>query len=139
MGRIYLVAEADAGDRASWPGPDRFRPITRDGWKQARELAATLRGRQVSWIVASPWLRCRQTLVPLAEELGLDVDEHRSLAESMPVERILNLLAELPDTTVVCTHADVVRNLVALYGTPAADTPIGPWELEVAAALPGTA
>ena len=61
MRRIYIVAEADAGDRESWPGPDRLRPITRDGWRQARAVAEHMRGRRPGSIVASPWLRCRQT------------------------------------------------------------------------------
>jgi phosphohistidine phosphatase SixA len=129
--RIYLVAEADAGDRESWPGPDRFRPITRDGWKQARELAARLRDQRVSRAIASPWLRCRQTLMPLADELGIDVDEHRALAEAEPVERVLTLLAQMPDTTtVVCTHADLVREILNRRGVSHEPGEIGPWVLE---------
>ncbi len=128
---IYLVAEADAGDRDSWDGPDRLRPITRDGWKQAREVAARLRDLPVSRAVASPWLRCRQTLMPLADALGIDVDESRCLAEAEPVERVLLLLAEMPEaTTVICTHADLVRQLLAHRGVDAAPGEIGPWLLE---------
>lgn len=127
---IFLVSEADAGDRDSWPGPDRLRPITRDGWRQARAVAARLREQRVTRVVASPWLRCRQTLMPLAAELGIDVDEHRALSEAEPVERILTLLAEMPETTVVCTHTDLVRQLLERRGVVQAPGEIGPWLLE---------
>ncbi len=128
---IFLVAEADAGDRETWPGPDRLRPITRDGWRQARAVAAELRDRPVARVLASPWLRCRQTLMPLADELGLDVDEDRALAEAEPVERVLRLLSEMPEaTTVICTHADLVRQLLQHRGMVAQPGEIGPWLLE---------
>jgi phosphohistidine phosphatase SixA len=127
---IFLVAEADAGDRESWPGPDRLRPITRDGWRQARAVAAQLRDRHVARVVASPWLRCRQTVMPLADDLGLEVDEHRALSEAEPVERVLSLLAQMPEsTTVICTHADLVRQLLEQRGLAAEPGDIGPWLL----------
>ncbi len=129
--RIFLVAEADAGDRSSWPGPDRYRPITRDGWRQARQVAQRLRDERVTRAVASPWLRCRQTLMPLADELGIDVDEHRALAEAEPIDRILTLLAEMPDApTVVCTHADLVRQILDRQGVAPLPGDIGPWLIE---------
>jgi broad specificity phosphatase PhoE len=66
---VYLVAEADAGNREEWPGPDR------------------LRGQPIERVVASPWLRCRQTVQPLADQLGLDVDDDRALAETAGIDR----------------------------------------------------
>ena len=71
---IYLVREADAGGRFSWPGPDRLRPLTGVGWQQAQELAERLDGARITRIVSSPWLRCQQTVLPLAEARQLPID-----------------------------------------------------------------
>lgn len=130
---LFLVAEADAGSRADWPGPDRLRPITRDGWRQARDVAAQLRGQGIERVLASPWLRCRQTVQPLADELGLDVADERALAEGSEVEVAVSLLENLGDTAaVICTHEELARHLLARLGRPAPGPGIGPWLLSEA-------
>ena len=137
MGRIvYLVAEADAGRRDEWPGPDRLRPITRDGWRQARTLADALRGAPIERVVASPWLRCRQTVQPLADELGLEVLDDRNLAESVDVDRAVSVIAGLEGSAVVvCTHDELARAILGRLGglpqEPAAGE-IGPWPIDAA-------
>lgn len=127
---VYLVAEADAGSRSEWPGPDRFRPITRAGWRQARGVADELRGRAIERVLASPWLRCRQTVQPLADELGLDVADERSLAESSGVEAAVSMIENLPDSAVVvCTHEDLARLILLRMGREPQGGGIGPWLL----------
>ncbi len=105
---IYLVREADAGGRRAWPGPDRLRPLTGAGWQQARELAERLDGMAVTRIVSSPWLRCQQTVLPLAEAHRLAIDSEVALGQVASVERALRLLAEARDGTVLCTHPDLL-------------------------------
>lgn len=128
---MYLVAEADAGRRDEWPGPDRLRPITRDGWRQARAVAEQLRGQPIKRVVASPWLRCRQTVQPLAEQLGLDVDDERGLAESADVARAVHVISSFNGTpTVVCTHEELAREILCRLGREAQVEGIGPWLIE---------
>jgi hypothetical protein len=44
---------------------------------------------------------------------------------------VLMLLAEMPDaTTVVCTHADLVREILQRRGVSHEPGDIGPWVLE---------
>ena len=110
---IYLVREADAGDARSWPGPDMLRPITKEGWRQARALVLLLEGLEVDRVVSSPWLRCRQTVTPLAEHRGLEVETDRLLSDCFSVERAMSVLDRISDRpTLVCTHADVMDALV---------------------------
>ena len=42
----YLVRHANAGDRAEWKGPDRLRPLTTLGQRQAEELASRIKASQ---------------------------------------------------------------------------------------------
>jgi len=128
---VYLVAEADAGKPEEWPGPDRLRPITRDGWRQARAVADRLRGQPIERVVASPWLRCRQTVQPLADQLGLDVDDDRALAETAGIDRAVLLIEKLRGTpSVVCTHGDLVRAILSRLGRQPEAGEIGPWLIE---------
>lgn len=105
---IYLVREADAGGRLSWPGPDRLRPLTSAGWRQAQELAERLDGAPISRIVASPWLRCQQTVLPLAEARQLSIDSEACLGQIAAVDRALRLVTEARVPTVFCTHPDLL-------------------------------
>lgn len=112
MGRIYLVREADAGSRSAWPGPDRLRPLTTSGWRQARELAERLDGIRIDRIVSSPWLRCQQTVLPLAEPRDLPIDSEAAIGQIASVGRAMRLLCASEQATVFCMHADLVLALI---------------------------
>jgi phosphohistidine phosphatase SixA len=110
---IYLVKEAHSGSPDSWPAPARQRPITAEGWRQARALVACLAARPISRILISPCLRCRETVTPLARARGLAVESDPALGEVASVTRALALIrraAALP--LLVCTHASLVDALV---------------------------
>ena len=70
---LYLVRHAKAGKRKEWTGDDAKRPLDKIGWLQAEALALRLIARQPTSLHASPYLRCVQTLEPLAETLDLTV------------------------------------------------------------------
>jgi phosphohistidine phosphatase SixA len=109
---IYLVREADAGGRFSWPGPDRLRPLTGIGWRQAQELAERLDGVRIERIVSSPWLRCQQTVLPLAEPRQLPIDSEAGLGQIASVDRAIRLVAEAAGPTVFCSHPDLIYALI---------------------------
>jgi broad specificity phosphatase PhoE len=109
---IYLVREADAGGRFSWPGPDRLRPLTGIGWQQAQELAERLDGARITRIVSSPWLRCQQTVLPLAEARQLPIDSEASLGQIASVDRAIRLVTEAVGPTVICSHPDLVFAII---------------------------
>jgi 8-oxo-dGTP diphosphatase len=111
---IYLVRHAKAGSRSDWDGDDEVRPLSKNGWKQAHGIAERLSGRRVpSALLSSPYLRCRQTLEPLAAATGLTVLVEPRLTEGSPFEPVLDLLAEVADGTVLCSHGDVVPDTIA--------------------------
>jgi len=114
VNRYYLVRHAKAGDRDRWAGDDRSRPLTTKGRAQAEMLAATLAPLATSGtLVSSPYLRCLQTLEPLATALGRDVVADDRLAEDRGYDGALALLAELPGGSVLCSHGDVIPATIA--------------------------
>ena len=68
-------------------------------------------GRGVRGIKSSPYKRCVETVQPLAEALGLRVEEEDRLAEGAGPDWALNELATAGGT-VLCTHGDVMAEVV---------------------------
>src|SRR5438445_133274 len=114
MSSIYLVAEADSGSPGGWPGPGQFRPLTRQGWRQARTLARELGGRPITRVLSSTHLRCRQTVLPLADALDAEIECDRDLAEAAGVERATARVLALwsAEPILVCTHFDLAQGVV---------------------------
>lgn len=103
-----MVRHAKAGSRSGWQEDERQRPLTAPGWDQARALAARLHPLAVGTLVSSPYLRCVQSLAPLADMLATEVTTDERLAEGNDAREVLGLLAELADGSVLCSHGDVI-------------------------------
>lgn len=104
---VVLLRHASAGDRDTWRGDDRLRPLDKRGRKQAKALGKELRARGVRHVLSSPYVRCVQTVEPL----GLEIVTDERLAEGAPAEETRQLLASVDDA-VACTHGDVVENVI---------------------------
>ncbi len=73
----------------------------------------TLAPYDVQRILTSPYMRCRQTVEPLARALGRPIEERPELAEGSTAEDALRLVGSLDgETAVLCTHGDVVYELL---------------------------
>ncbi len=137
---LYLVRHANAGSRSDWDGPDRDRPLSDKGRRQAQGLVHLLADRPVRRVLSSPYLRCVQTVEPLAEKLGVPVEEVAALAEDAAAADAVELLRALDGTTaVVCTHGDLVPPILdTLAASDGLPLPPGypfakgsTWELDV--------
>jgi broad specificity phosphatase PhoE len=104
-----LLRHASAGHRTRWDGHDVSRPLDERGRRQAVELVELLRPLDVRRVVSSPYVRCVETVEPLAAALGVAVEEDERLAEGAAGSG-RDLLLE--DGVVCCTHCDVVEALV---------------------------
>jgi 8-oxo-dGTP diphosphatase len=109
---VYLVRHAKAGQRSAWEDDDLLRPLSKSGWKQAQAVADRLSGKRVSTLHASEYTRCVQTLEPLAERLGQEVRQEPRLTEGMPFEPVLELIAEVDDRAVMCSHGDIIPAVI---------------------------
>jgi 8-oxo-dGTP diphosphatase len=111
--KLYLVRHAKAGSRSAWNGPDEERPLSKAGRRQAAALAKLLRDEPIGHIVSSAYVRCRETVAPLVERLGLPVEDADALSEGAPLSEALRLIDKVSDKpTVLCTHGDVIGELL---------------------------
>ncbi|HYA09016.1 MAG TPA: histidine phosphatase family protein, partial [Gaiellaceae bacterium] len=92
---VILLRHASAGDRGAWDGDDRLRPLDDEGYDQAIALPEALAGRRISRVVSSPYVRCIESVEPLAAALGLTVELDGRLAEGAGGAGALALLTEL--------------------------------------------
>jgi 8-oxo-dGTP diphosphatase len=135
---LYLVRHAKAGDRREWAGDDRLRPLSRRGQRQAEGLVELLADRPVDRVLSSPYVRCMETVVPLAGMRNLAVEPCDALAEEAPLDAVLALVRKHADEdAVLCSHGDVIPMLLdhlARRGVDLGPHPIWPkgctWELE---------
>jgi 8-oxo-dGTP diphosphatase len=110
---IHLVRHAKAGSRSDWAQPDELRPLTPAGMVQAAAICALLRDRPVKRVLSSPYVRCVQTVEPLADALGLELEHHHALGEDTDPNHTWELLAELAGTeAVLCSHGNVIPDAV---------------------------
>lgn len=115
---VLLVRHAKAGDRETWDAPDDLRPISAKGQAQAGALVDLLAGYEIDRVLSSPYLRCTQTVAPLAAARGLTVEPCDDLAEGegrAGVALARSLVSE-PGYTVLCSHGDVVEEVLDALG-----------------------
>lgn len=131
MTTVELLRHAKAGSRKDWhEGPDAQRPLTEEGWAQARVLADELLALgEPDLLLSSPLTRCWQTMEPLARRIQRPIVGADPLAESpgVPVVdagslwvgaawlggRAVGLIDELVagrpgQRLVLCSHGDII-------------------------------
>ena len=111
---VFLVRHAKAGNRDKWEAPDELRPLTKPGRAQAKALVELLGERRPALLASSPYVRCVETLEPLAERSGLPVQHAHELAEGASAGEALGVLAAAATfgPAVTCTHGDVQQAVV---------------------------
>jgi phosphohistidine phosphatase SixA len=107
-----LIRHAQAGNRQRWEGDDRLRPLNKKGWRQAEGLVESLAGMPLKRVLSSPYLRCVQTVEPLARARGLLVEETDALVEGAGLPSFLALLRESAgQPSALSTHGDVMYDV----------------------------
>jgi len=110
---FYVVRHGKAGNPDKWTGDDRLRPLNKKGKKQAEELVAIFERLPVSGVYSSDYLRCVQTVEPLAAARRLEIKRSPSLEFGSGLEGLGEFLADRAlDSTVLSTHGDIVFELV---------------------------
>ncbi len=115
---VLLVRHAKAGDRTKWDEPDDLRPLTPPGEAQAEALAGGLSGFDIDRVLSSPYLRCSQTVAPLAAARGLVVEPCDDLAEGegRAGVALVRSLLDQQGHTVLCSHGDVIEEVLDALG-----------------------
>jgi len=109
---VLLVRHAQALSRSGWDGDDRDRELSKKGRRQAAALVPILVEFKPRRVLSSPYLRCVETVRPLAESLGLAVEPDVRLAEGAG-DGAYDLLFEIADENpVLSSHGDVIPELL---------------------------
>jgi 8-oxo-dGTP diphosphatase len=112
---LLVVRHADAGDKRSWTGSDRLRPLSPSGHLQAEGLVVRLEDYPVERILCSPTLRCYQTVEPLALDRLLQIETVPALGVDTTPAQLLALFWDLElRNSVLCTHGEGIGLLLTL-------------------------
>jgi 8-oxo-dGTP pyrophosphatase MutT (NUDIX family)/phosphohistidine phosphatase SixA len=128
---LLLVRHGRAGDKHAFDGPDELRPLDAKGRRQAARLAEALPLFGPAAIASAPPLRCRQTVEPLAEALGLDVRRLPEIGEEGYAEDPQAAFALVQDLltardrgpTVLCSQGGAIPSLLQALGVHGHDVP----------------
>jgi 8-oxo-(d)GTP phosphatase len=118
---VLIVRHGTAGTKARYKGNDHDRPLDKHGRAQAESLVGQLLAFGATEVYAAPRARCRQTVAPLAEELGVPIHDEPTLTEETYAhdhgagrKRVLEI-AKTDGTPVICTQGKVIPDLVAWW------------------------
>lgn len=116
---VLLVRHAKAGNRSEWSGDDDARPLSEAGLRQRDALAALLPLYNPKRMYSAPRVRCTQTVAPVAENLGIEINREPVFAEEdyrrnprAAVDRMLAIAAG-NGPAVVCSQGGVIPDLIA--------------------------
>ena len=120
---IFLTRHAHAGKRSEWTSDDRLRPLSKRGKSQAEALPTVVGDLVVGRIVSSPYVRCVQTMEPLAEKFEIAIVESDEFAEGANGDDAYQLLLELDEHHgIACSHGDVIPDLLRRLVADGMDT-----------------
>jgi phosphohistidine phosphatase SixA len=109
---LLVVRHAQAGRRGAYKGDDRLRPLTARGQARAAALTPLLSSYRPQRILSSPFVRCCETVQPVAEALGLAVESVDALGEGNGAAAVRLMGTMAGESAVLCTHGDVATAMV---------------------------
>ena len=110
--KLFVVRHASAGTPLTDRLADRDRALDTKGEAQAAALGPLLMSAGASQLHSSPYLRCRQTLEPLAHLLAQPILTHEELGEGRDFPAALAICEGLGDGAVICSHGDLIPALI---------------------------
>jgi 8-oxo-(d)GTP phosphatase len=113
-----LVRHGSAGDRSTWAGDDRERPLDAVGDDQAEALVPLLAAYGIGRVLSADVLRCLQTIGPYASQAQLTVESEPLVSEAgyaeqpgRALERLMEIIgSEVP--SVVCSQGKTLPALL---------------------------
>lgn len=116
---FMLVRHGSAGERASWRGDDRERPLDETGHAQADALVPLLDAYDIRRVLSADVLRCLETVGPFASLRAVPVESEPLVSEtgtlsnpSAAIDRLLTLMGD-GDVTAVCSQGKAIPELLA--------------------------
>jgi 8-oxo-dGTP diphosphatase len=91
---ISVIRHAEAGDRDRWDAPDELVRSLREEVVLRPQRIAERSRRAFVQVMSSPFVRCVQTVAPLAHAHGLVVATRDDLAEGQPTSYLEKAILE---------------------------------------------
>jgi 8-oxo-dGTP diphosphatase len=124
---IYLVRHAKAGERNAWLDHDELRPLSGRGHIQARGLIDVLADARFEHVVSSWYVRCMESVVPIASVRRMAIEPADALAEGASLDEALALVRKhAGNGAVMCTHGDVMPMLLEYFAAHGVDVGSNP-------------
>ncbi len=117
---ITTVILVRHGEKA---GPSGDVPLSEAGLARANELARVLEGVKLDAIYSTPFERTRKTVAPVAEKLGVKVEEVG--AGKTYVEEMVKIIREKHegDTVLISGHSNTTPDVIRALGATVPDMP----------------
>lgn len=114
---VILVRHAEKA------GPSGDVPLSEAGLARANELARVLEGVRLDAIYSTPLERTRKTVAPVAEKLGVKVDE--VAADKTYVDEMVKIIREKHegDTVLISGHSNTTPDVIRALGITVPDMP----------------
>ncbi|ORM29144.1 bifunctional NUDIX hydrolase/histidine phosphatase family protein [Williamsia sp. 1135] len=115
---LLLVRHAKAGRKSRYHGDDRLRPLDKVGRAQAEALLSQLLAFGPTAVHSADRVRCSQTVAPLADELGVVIEDEPTLSEEAFADdaksgrRRIRDIGQATGTHVVCSQGKVIPPLL---------------------------
>jgi broad specificity phosphatase PhoE len=124
---IYLVRHARAGDRSLWRHADWLRPLSRAGRAQARGILELLSDARFDRVISSPYVRCIETVAPIAGARRLAIEPEDALAEGGDIDAVFAMIGKHMGTgAVLCSHGDIIPAVLESLAAGGIDLGRGP-------------
>lgn len=115
---VLLVRHGHAGSRTEWDGPDGLRPLNELGHREAATIAAVLPAYRPVSVWSADLVRCVGTVEPLADALGLPVQQLPEVSDEAWAEdpdravAAVCALAGSGRSSVVCSQGGAIPGLL---------------------------
>ena len=111
-GVLILLRHALAGAKLADPELDVVRGLDPSGEATANVVSdLILEHLRPTLLLSSPFVRCVDTLRPIAEAVGLPIRTRHGLTPTAPLGACERLLLSAPDGAVLCTHGEVITRV----------------------------
>lgn len=117
--RVIYIRHAHAYARKNWSGDDDLRPLDKKGRRQAELLVSQVLPFRPERVYSAAPDRCLQTVIPLAEELGVDVTVDKLFGDEAWLARMVDAQNRFTDVvaeggvSVVCAQGLIIPDLIA--------------------------
>jgi len=123
---LIFLRHAKALARSEWDGEDMDRPLALLGQRQAERLANIFAAYKIEELYTSDATRCLETVRPMSETLGLEINIKHSMSEYVFEKKpektldffkeIRNLVKEEKRSTLLCGHNPILPQMLRELG-----------------------